>query len=121
MRKGIVVAIALFGLTALTWALSSPSAPIPVSGRVSQLLGGLALTGFAQVFILATRAQVLDSLFAGLDKAYRVHKWLGITSVSFVVVHLLTHGGTHGARGGLNPPGESGDLALLRKEVLSHV
>ncbi|MCL2802568.1 MAG: ferric reductase-like transmembrane domain-containing protein [Micrococcales bacterium] len=57
---------------------------------VSQLLGALALTGFAWVFFIATRARPLDALFDGLDKAYLTHKWLGIGSVALVVAHLIT-------------------------------
>ncbi|MCL2782968.1 MAG: ferric reductase-like transmembrane domain-containing protein [Propionibacteriaceae bacterium] len=87
----MTIVAALFGLTACAWALSSSVTSIPVMGQVSQLLGGLALTGFALMFTLATRTGVLDTLFDGLDKAYVVHKWLGIVCVGLVVVHFLTH------------------------------
>ncbi|MCL2467715.1 MAG: ferric reductase-like transmembrane domain-containing protein [Micrococcales bacterium] len=101
MHKGLAAIAGVFGLTVLFWALSSPADSVAMSGQVSQLLGGLALTGFAMLFAIATRAGVLDGLFDGLDKAYVVHKWLGVVSIGLVLVHFATHGGAghDGTRG----------------------
>jgi len=100
MIKGTVAIGGAFGFTCLMWAVASPPDGLPASGQVTQLLGGLALTGFAAMFALATRARVLDGLFDGLDKAYVVHKWLGIVTVGVVLAHFATHGGAgHSAQG----------------------
>ena len=102
-RAGVAAIGGTFALTCLAWAFSSPHGAVPVTGQVSQLLGGLALTGFAALFVIATRWSVLDSLFHGLDKAYVAHRWLGVASISLVVAHVLTHGGA--AAGGAPGPG----------------
>jgi predicted ferric reductase len=60
------------------------------ANEVSQLLGCLALAGFACAMVMSTRAGLLDCLFHGLDKMYVVHKQVGVTSVVLVVAHLLT-------------------------------
>ncbi|MCL2453941.1 MAG: ferric reductase-like transmembrane domain-containing protein [Micrococcales bacterium] len=108
MIKGAAVIGGAFGLTVLFWALSSPPDGVAVSVQVSQLFGGLALTGFAALFALATRIGVLDLLFDGLDKSYVAHKWLGIATVGLVVVHLLTQ--VEPGRGRSGGPGSPSSL-----------
>ena len=49
--------------------------------------------------ILALRPVRLEPLLDGLDKTYRLHKWLGITGLVFAVVHWLWAQGTKWAVG----------------------
>lgn len=127
MRWGLGVVAGVFGLTVFTWAVSSPRAPISTAGQVSQLLGGLALTGFALTFVLATRMGVLDRIFDGLDRAYSVHKWLAVVALGLVVAHLLTHdaigysstiGSAEPAHAGPSAPGRLGIISLVIFSVL---
>lgn len=37
--------------------------------------------------ILAVRPKMLEGLFGGLDKTYRLHKWLGIVALSGSILH----------------------------------
>lgn len=37
--------------------------------------------------ILAVRPKMLEGLFGGLDKMYRLHKWLGIIALSGSILH----------------------------------
>lgn len=39
--------------------------------------------------MLAARPLIVESWLGGLDKMYRLHKWLGITGVVFALAHLL--------------------------------
>ena len=39
--------------------------------------------------ILATRAKFMESWLNGLDKSYRLHKWLGISALDISIVHWL--------------------------------
>ena len=55
-----------------------------------------------------------EQLEHGNTNAKTVQRMFGAESLRCV-------GWMHRAGDSLNPPGESGDLALLRKEVLSHV
>ncbi|MCL2316497.1 MAG: hypothetical protein FWC46_05355, partial [Actinomycetia bacterium] len=77
MIRGIGAIVALAAVTVLTWSQATSMGNMPEQRLVSQLVGAVALTGFAAEFFLATRHRVLDTLFGGLDKAYVVHKWLG--------------------------------------------
>jgi len=51
---------------------------------------GIVAIGMMSIgMILAMRLQGVESLLGGLDKHYRLHKWLGITAVIAAVVHWL--------------------------------
>jgi len=89
MIKGIAAIGALGLLTILCWVVSDPVTPVSLTDEVSQLFGALGLTGFAAMMVLSTRWSLLDSLFNGLDKSYVVHKWLGLVSISLVLVHMF--------------------------------
>lgn len=58
------------------------SAMIQYSGILSLMLMSIAM-------ILAMRLPVVENWLHGMDKAYRVHKWLGISGVALGVVHWL--------------------------------
>ena len=51
--------------------------------------GIIAIGMMSAGMILAMRLQSIESLLGGLDKHYRLHKWLGITAVLAAVVHWL--------------------------------
>lgn len=51
---------------------------------------GIIAIGMMSVgMILAMRLQSIESLLGGLDKHYRLHKWLGVSAVIAAVVHWL--------------------------------
>jgi predicted ferric reductase len=86
-------ALALVAVTVVAWSLTAPSEPIAWRPRVSQLFGALALLRFAGACFTATRHPILDRLCDGGDKAYLVHKWLGIVAVALVFAHVGSIGG----------------------------
>lgn len=54
------------------------------------LLSGLwAIIPMILGVILATRWEWLNRSLNGLDKSYRLHKWLGVTALIFAVIHWL--------------------------------
>ncbi|WP_210459305.1 ferredoxin reductase family protein [Vibrio crassostreae] len=58
------------------------SAMIQYSGILSLMLMSITM-------ILATRLPMVENWLKGMDKAYRVHKWLGIGGVAMGVTHWL--------------------------------
>ena len=85
------IRIALWGiplaLIAL-WLLADPKGLFPqpftyfgFRGGAVQLSGILAIASMTACMVLATRARVLEGLFGGLDKMYRLHKWMGIMAL----------------------------------------
>lgn len=87
----------LLGLT-LLWGLANAELPdslsfIAVRNLLVQYSGVLAIGAMSVAMILATRARWLESWLNGLDKSYRLHKWLGITALITAVVHWLAANG----------------------------
>jgi predicted ferric reductase len=54
--------------------------------NVAALLGTAA---FAVTLVLGSRLRVVERLFLGLDRTYRVHRSLGLAAVSLVVLHAV--------------------------------
>lgn len=95
------------GVTRIQWALGSlllsvlalwlASAPFGGLGagvfawRAPSLqgTGTLAMAAMSVAMLLATRPVALEPWLGGLDKMYRLHKWLGISALVFAVSHWL--------------------------------
>lgn len=78
-------------LTAL-WLLADPALSQPLSffvlrNAALQYFGALAIGMMSVAVVLAARPVVLESALGGLDKMYRLHKWLGITALVTAIVH----------------------------------
>jgi predicted ferric reductase len=56
---------------------------------LAQYTGIIAFTAMTLAMILATRPLWLEQRLNGLDKIYRLHKWLGIVALSFSIMHWL--------------------------------
>ncbi|OJX65810.1 ferric reductase-like transmembrane domain-containing protein [Magnetospirillum sp. 64-120] len=54
-----------------------------------QISGVLTIFAMSAAMILALRPTWLESRLDGLDKMYRLHKWLGIAGLSLAVTHWL--------------------------------
>ena len=54
-----------------------------------QYTGVLAIGVMALALVLAVRPVVFEPWLGGLDKMYRLHKWLGITALTLSVAHWL--------------------------------
>lgn len=78
-------------LTALWLAANLPFPDeisfITVRNLLVQSLGVLAIGSMSVAMILATRARWLEPWLNGLDKSYRLHKWLGITALVVSTLH----------------------------------
>ena len=83
---------AIFGLTSLAWIVMEPAAFTPtgfiaIRNLLVQYSGILAIVWMSVAMVLATRPHWPEHWFGGLDKMYRLHKWLGITALVATVVH----------------------------------
>lgn len=58
-------------------------------GLLVPLTGILAIAFMAAAILLAARPVQVETALGGLDKFYRLHKWLGIGAVIMVVLHWL--------------------------------
>ena len=89
------VPLFFWGLTALVsvlWFVSdslwvSPFAYFPFRSVFVQFSGILAIVMMAVALVLALRLRSLERWVGGLDKVYRLHKWLGIGGLAFAIIH----------------------------------
>ncbi|MBP7241414.1 ferric reductase-like transmembrane domain-containing protein [Amaricoccus sp.] len=91
------IKVALWGGLALLaglWLLADPGALWPsgffaLRGSMVQLSGILAIGCMSLAMILALRPRWPERWLGGLDKMYRLHKWLGIAALVLAVFHWL--------------------------------
>lgn len=93
----------LLGLTGL-WVLANLALPEPltfiaVRNEFVQYTGVLGIGVMSVAMILATRPLWLEPWLGGLDKSYRLHKWLGITALIVATAHWLWANGPKWAVG----------------------
>ena len=91
-------------------------------GVLMQYSGVLAIGVMSLAMILSARPAFLERHLDGLDKLYRLHKWLGISALVLSVTHWLLAKGPKWAVGwgwlerpprGPRPPLEEGSLQAL--------
>ena len=91
---GVLVVLSCFWLIADTQWIGSTD--FFVYRRTFIQYSGIISIGVMSVgIILASRPAFIEKTLGGLDKAYRLHKWLGITALIFAVSHWLLKEGTH--------------------------
>ncbi|NYZ15668.1 ferric reductase [Azospirillum sp. RWY-5-1] len=101
------IRISLWGLLALLTLLwltaESPVFPwtgyFPFRANMVQYSGLIAMGCMSVGMILALRPRWPEAWFGGLDKMYRLHKWLGIAFLVFAIIHWLWAQGTKWAVG----------------------
>ncbi|MFP5520661.1 MAG: ferric reductase-like transmembrane domain-containing protein [Bdellovibrionia bacterium] len=77
------------------WIFAEPSLfntteIIPMRNLIVQYSGILAMGWMSLAMILAARPKFSETWFGGLDKMYRLHKWLGISVAVLSFSHWLT-------------------------------
>jgi predicted ferric reductase len=93
----------LIGVSVL-WLLAESLWPQPagffaVRAAWVQYTGVLAIAAMSIAMVLATRPSGLELPLRGLDKIYRLHKWLGIAGLVLAVTHWLWANGPKWAVG----------------------
>ncbi|MCC2096581.1 MAG: ferredoxin reductase family protein, partial [Hyphomicrobiales bacterium] len=61
--------------------------PYGADAALGIAVGAAAVVAMAQTLILAARPPLVEPLFGGLDRMYRVHKWLGISAMVLMILH----------------------------------
>ncbi|MES9838300.1 MAG: ferric reductase-like transmembrane domain-containing protein [Candidatus Thiodiazotropha sp.] len=94
MKQIRITYAATITLLTLLWLLADPFLFSPYeffAFRASMInYTGIAAIGTMSVaMVLALRLTFIETRVGGLDKAYRLHKWLGITGFIFAIFHFL--------------------------------
>jgi predicted ferric reductase len=98
----------LAGLSLLWFAANLPlpetMTVIALRNLAVQYSGVLAIGAMSVAMILATRSPWVERRLNGLDKSYRLHKWLGIAALVAAIVHWIA----------VNGPGWAISLGLMQ-------
>ncbi|GAF03096.1 ferredoxin reductase family protein [Saccharicrinis fermentans] len=94
MTRIKITLAALFISITIIWFLTNTLLYIPFdydlfTKSLDQFTGVIAFSAMTFSMILATRHLWLEKRLNGLDKIYRLHKWLGIIAFSFSIMHWL--------------------------------
>lgn len=85
-------------LSALWWVADTlfpqPFGYFPFRTVFMQYSGALAIGVMSVAMVLAARPVRLEKPLGGLDKMYRLHKWLGITALVVSLAHWWMAQGT---------------------------
>lgn len=97
-RIKLTFAALIAALTAL-WLAADTIRPAPltyfsVRPALIQYTGIITVGAMSVALVLALRPRLIEPHLDGLDKMYRLHKWLGITAVAFGAVHWWWAKGT---------------------------
>lgn len=102
---------AFLALLTILWLAAEPAVFQPANffalrGAMVQYSGIVAIGAMSFAMILALRPRRPERWLGGLDKMYRLHKWLGIAALVLSVVHWLWGQGAKWAvgRGWLDRP-----------------
>ena len=90
VRAGIVVTLVFLGLFSVVYWTYAAGAPIGAVESVSYYFGALAALCMSVAMLLAARPRCAEGAFGGLDRMYRLHKYLGVASLVLVLAHLAT-------------------------------
>ncbi|HTN31513.1 MAG TPA: ferric reductase-like transmembrane domain-containing protein [Pseudomonas sp.] len=81
----------LFAVITLLWWLADDILAargfFPLRSSLVNLSGLLAMGAMSLAVLLAVRPALLERRLGGLDKVYRLHKWLGISALVLSVIH----------------------------------
>ncbi len=99
MNRIKVSLAAILAVLAAAWLLADslwpqPFGYFPFRTVFMQLSGVIALGAMSVAMLLALRPTWLEPHLDGLDKLYRLHKWLGITALVAAVLHWWMGQGT---------------------------
>lgn len=99
MRNIKAAFIAFVAALTVLWLLADTPLPQPLTyfsfrSVLVQYTGIVAVGAMSLATLLAVRPVWLEPYLDGLDKMYRLHKWLGITALVFGLVHWWWAKGT---------------------------
>jgi predicted ferric reductase len=113
-------------LLAVLWFIADPgffkaTSFFALRSSMVQFTGVMAIGVMSLAMILALRPRWLETRMGGLDKMYRLHKWLGIAALVITVIHWLWANGPKWAVGwGLLERPQRGPRPVITNPIEAH-
>ena len=90
LRKGVWGVAALFaGYAALYW-YHVIAAAMPFAAQISYFAGSCSVICMALGLFLSARPRAVETSFGGLDRMYKLHKYLGVAALLLFIAHFAT-------------------------------
>ena len=90
VRKGMwAVAVSFAAYAALYWH-HVIAAGLPLDAQFSYFAGSCSVICMVLGMLLSTRPRAVETSFGGLDRMYRLHKYLGVAAMLLFMAHFAT-------------------------------
>ena len=90
LRTGLIGVAAVFVAYAALYWHHAIAAAMPFDAQLSYFLGSCAVICMAVGLLLSARPRPAESAFGGLDRMYRLHKYLGVAALLLFIAHFAT-------------------------------
>ena len=90
VRTGLLAVAALFVVYAALYWHYVIVAAMPLDAQISYFVGSCAAICMALGLLLSARPRRAESSFGGLDRMYKLHKYLGVVTLLLFIAHYAT-------------------------------
>ena len=118
LRQGVWAVAAFFAAYAAIYWHYTIGAGMPLDAQFSYFAGSCSALCMALGMLLAARPGAFETSFGGLDRMYRLHKYLGVAALLLFLAHFVTVPGEPEAVAAGGPVFVEGDEAtpVLQEE-----
>ena len=90
MRKGVWAVAAVFVAYAALYWYHVIAAAMPLDAQFAYFVGSCSVICMVLGLLLSARPRAVETAFGGLDRMYRVHKYLGVAALLLFIAHFAT-------------------------------
>ena len=90
LRKGVWAVAVLFAAYAALYWYYVISAAMPFAAQFSYFVGSCSVICMALGLLLSVRPRAVETSFGGLDRMYKLHKYLGVAALLLFIAHYAT-------------------------------
>lgn len=90
LPKGVWAVVALFAAYAAVYGYHVIAAAMPFGAQFSYFAGSGSVICMALALLLSARPRAVETWFGGLDRMYRLHKYLGVAALLLFIAHFAT-------------------------------
>lgn len=90
LRRGYWAVAALFAVYAAVYWYHVIAAAMPFGAQFSYFAGSGSVICMALALLLSARPRAVETWFGGLDRMYKLHKYLGVAALLLFIAHYAT-------------------------------
>ncbi len=90
LRKGVWAVAAVFAAYAALYWYYVIAAAMPFAAQFSYFVGSCSVICMVLGLLLSVRPRTVETSFGGLDRMYKLHKYLGVAALLLFIAHYAT-------------------------------